>query len=267
MNQVRSLILPVAGLGKRLYPLTLKTPKALIKANGKTLIEYVLEETRGTSIKRAVLVINPIQKDFFRKHLAQFQKKFKHLQFFLRTQDAPLGTGDAILPAEDLIKKEPFGLRFCDDIFYVDESVTKSLLNSFSKLNSSILILRRIPKNKVSRFGVVAAEKLKSNPQIYRISKIIEKPKQKDAPSNLVIMGAYILLPSILKQMKFLKRAKGGFLTNDCLPITDGFEREIKSRGKIFGLEFSGEYLDCGTIESLDKASRFLANHRNFGVK
>lgn len=262
MINVRKLVLPIAGLGTRLYPLTLKTPKALILAQGRPLVDYVLDETRGTSIKEAILITNLEQKVFFDKYILKAKKKFKFLDFQIRVQKKPLGTGDAVLPAKDLIKDEPFAFRFCDDILIAKKPVLDSLLKLHLKLQSTILSLRRVPKEQVSRFGVAGVRPLREQRGVSRIFKIIEKPSVDKAPSNLILIGAYILMPSLFQKIEILKKRLEGNSKNDCLPITDAFDLELKAKNKIYGWEFKGDYLDCGTLESLDKANQFLKNQK-----
>ncbi len=262
MKKITKLVLPVAGLGKRLQPLTLKTPKALVKANGKPLLDYVLEETRGTTIDEAILVINPKQKKDFEVYVKKAKQKFPNLRFVLKNQKRPLGTGHVLLLAGSFVLKEPFAVRFADDILVSRKPVLPNLIKNYQETNSSILTLRKIPKRLVSRFGVAAVKKVLNKGGVWRISKIIEKPRLEEAPSNLVLIGAYVLTPEIMRLEKFLEDRYKGELTNDCFKLTDAFDLALQEKEKIFGLEFEGEYLDCGTLEEFRKAEKYLRSRK-----
>jgi len=258
MKTITKLVLPVAGLGKRLQPLTLKTPKALVKANGKPLLDYVLEETRGTTIKEVILIINPKQRRDFEIYIKKAKKKFPNLKYKIKNQKLPLGTGHVLLIAGDFVMEEPFAVRFADDILVSKIPVLPALIDSYRETKSSVLTLRRVPKRLVSRFGVVAAKKVVGVDGVLRISKIIEKPKLEEAPSDLVLLGAYILNPEIMRQEKILEDRYRGELKNDCFKLTDAFDLALKKKEKIFGWEFKGKYLDCGTLEAFREAEEYL---------
>ena len=258
MNKITKLVLPVAGLGKRLRPLTLRTPKALIKLKGRPLLDYVLGEVVETDIREVVLVTAPAQKNKFLAYLKAAKKRFPGLKFYVRVQDEPLGTGHVLLMAEDLIRNDYFAVRFCDDLLVNKTPFFRNLIEAASKLDGSLLTLRRVPKSQVPRFGVVAARRVKGNSGVYKISKIIEKPKIKESPSNLVLIGAYVLSPSIMRQLKKMDRKLRKGRVNDSLLLTTAFELDLAEKRKIFGLEFKGKYLDCGTLESLKAANEVL---------
>lgn len=263
MKEITKLVLPVAGLGKRLQPLTIKTPKALVRANGKPLLDYVLEETRGTTIKEAILIINPKQRRDFEVYIQKAKRKFPNLKFKVKNQKLPLGTGHVLLIAGEFVMKESFAVRFADDILVSKKPVLPALINSYYKTQSSVLTLRKVPKKLVSRFGVVAAKKVFGVDGVLKISKIIEKPKLEEAPSDLVLLGAYILSPEIMRQEKILEDRYKGELKSDCFKLTDAFDLALKKKEKIFGWEFKGKYLDCGTLEAFSQAEKYLRNKTN----
>lgn len=261
MKEIRKLVLPVAGLGKRLQPLTFKTPKALVRVNGKPLLDYVLEETRGTTIREAILVINPKQKRDFMSYVKTAKKKFPDLKFRIKNQKIPLGTGHVLLMAGEFVRREPFAVRFADDILLSAKPVLPTLIDGYRETQSSVLTLRKVPKRLISRFGVAATSKVLRPAGFLKISKIIEKPNQEEAPSDLVLIGAYILTPDVLKEVVYLDKKNRGNFESDCLPLTDAFDLALKKRKKIFGWEFRGKYLDCGTLEAFKKAETYL-KHR-----
>ncbi len=256
MKKVTKLILPVAGLGKRLVPLTDHTPKNLIPVNGKPLLEYVLEEAVASGIKEVALIVNPKNRNDFAAYVRKNQKKFPTLTFHIRAQETPGGNGHAIVQAYDITKGEPFAVRFCDDILLGNPPVLKSLIDIFNRYQASVILLERVPKAMVSRFGVVGFKKEKKD-NLYRLTKIIEKPKVKEAPSNLTIVGGYVLTPEIMKNLKLVADVLP-VIANDALPIAVALQIELIVGGKLYGWEFPGRRLDCGTLEKLQEAEAFL---------
>lgn len=268
---ITKLVLPVAGRGKRLRPLTLKTPKNLICVNGKPLLEYGLEEAVKSGIKDVILVVSPAYREKFEQYLKKRgRRRFPGLEFYIREQETPGGNGHAIVKAYDLLDNEPFAVRFCDDIIVEKKPVLPSLVEIFKTCRSPVLLLERVPKNLVSRFGVVGIKKAASDKQqatkklggkIYQITRIIEKPAAKDAPSNLTIVGGYILTPSVLRNLKSVADTLP-VIADDALPLAVALQIELIVGGKVYGWEFPGRRLDCGTFEKLEKTEKFL--RRNY---
>ena len=267
MKKVTTLVLPIAGLGKRLMPLTKKTPKNLVRVNGKPLIEYVLEEAVAAGIKKVVLIVNP-------KHLADFEgyvkaakRRFPSLAFTVRIQPTPGGNGHAIAQAYDIIKNEPFAVRFCDDVLFTEDETPgalMSLVNAFSRMRGSmksVVLLERVPKEMVSRFGVVGIERsgkaTVDGGKVYRVTKIVEKPAVKDAPSNLTIVGGYVFTPDVVRNLKMVSDTLP-VVADDALPVAVAIQMQIAMKGNVYGWEFPGMRLDCGTLEKLQQSEEFL---------
>jgi UTP--glucose-1-phosphate uridylyltransferase len=263
MKPITKLVLPIAGLGKRLLPLTKNTPKNLVKVNGKPLLEYVLEEAIESGIKDVILVTNPQNKKDFEKYIKENKKDFPKLNFYIRIQETPGGNGHAIIKAIDLINDEPFVVRFCDDIILSEPPIIKSLIDLFNRYKKSIILLERAPKKTISRWGVVGFENIKEkessflNGKIYKINKFVEKPKPKEAPSNLTFAGGYVITPSVIKNFKIVADALAS-VPNDALPIFVAFQIELLTGGEIYGWEFPYRRYDCGTLESLNKTEAIL---------
>ncbi len=259
MKKITKLVLPMAGLGKRLHPLTLKTPKALVRLKGRPLLNYILREAYSTSIERVILVISPGQREYFVKYLKWARKKFPRFKFITRFQKKPLGTGHVLLAAKTLVRGESFAVRNCDDLLPGRKSFLGELINAAEHLKpeASLLTLRRVPKSQVNRFGVVTAKRLNGR-GLYKISGIVEKPRVEEAPSNLILIGAYIISPPIMRRLLRMDQRLRKGRVNDALPITDAFALELTQGGKIYDLEFRGRYLDCGTLQGLQAARKFL---------
>ncbi|MBI4085389.1 MAG: NTP transferase domain-containing protein [Candidatus Liptonbacteria bacterium] len=261
MKKITKLVLPLAGLGKRLMPLTRKTPKNLLRVNGKPLIEYVLEEAIESGIKEVILIINPKIEHYFEKYMKEARKKFPSLRFRIRFQEIPAGNGHALISASDILKNEPFAVRFCDDVIVSETSPLSSLMKIFEKRNSSAILLERIPRNQVSRFGVVKLRgslKIKGvEGKVYEVAGVVEKPSVKSAPSNLIIVGGYVLMPTVLRNL--IKVAES--LPNaapDSIPINVALQIELITGKKIYGWELKGKRFDCGTLEKFRNAEKIL---------
>ena len=256
MKRITKLVLPVAGLGKRLRPLTWRIPKALVPLNGDPLLGYVLREAKESGIEEVILVISPNHEKYFKKYLSLNSPKLDGLKVHFRFQKKPMGTGHAVLQAADVVKNDPFVVRYCDDLLFHNPPPLVSLIKLFHDYQAPILLLERVPKKFVSRYGVVGVKKLKSR-RFYQISEIVEKPKIKEAPSNLTIVGGYVLTPAILKNLKDLEAGLVS-LNEDVLGITEAFQKELEAHGLVYGWEFGGRRLDCGTIKGFRNAEEIL---------
>lgn len=249
----------MAGLGKRLRPLTLHKPKALVEVHGEPLLRYALEETRGTDVKHVVCVISPQHRKQFEKYLLGVQPEFPSLTFHIREQKDPFGNGHVVLVAKEVIGNKPFAMRFPDDILLNNPPALQSLIKLYGQVKAPVLLLERVPKKDVSRYGVVVIKggKKTEGGTLYKITGVVEKPPVKEAPSSLTIVGGYVLTPEVTKSLERIFAALP-HLHDDALLVTAAFE-EIIGKGKPFyGWEFPGVRLDCGTIAGFEKAEKFF---------
>lgn len=257
MAKITKLVLPVAGFGKRLLPLTENTPKNLLEVNGKPLVEYAFEEALSAGLKDVILIANPAHGAQFGKYVKTAAKKFPRLKFHIRIQETPAGNGHALISAADILKNEPFAVRFCDDVLISDSPILASLLKIHKRRKSSVVLLERIPKKDVHRFGVVGIKKKESvkgiSGNVYEVTGVIEKPAPKFAPSNLIVVGAYILTPTVLRNLVKVAQSLPNAAA-DAIPINVGLQIELITGKKIYGWEFIGKRLDCGTLEKYQKA-------------
>lgn len=259
MNSVRVLVLPVAGFGRRLHPLTLHTPKALVEVAGRPLLDYMLEEARRSGIREAALVIHPSQKARFVAYVKRRQKMFPELKFRVRFQHHPLGDGHAILQARDVVKTQPFAVRFSDDVVIGNLPVLASLITHASRRRASMVLLERVPQKLVSRYGVVGVREASGG--TYRITRIMEKPARKDAPSNLTIVGGYVLMPSVMKNLARIAESLPP-VGNDILRLALVLQVELMLGNKIYGWELEGIRLDCGSLEGIARAEAYIEHVR-----
>jgi UTP--glucose-1-phosphate uridylyltransferase len=256
---IKQAIIPLAGLGTRLLPLSSVIPKELLPINGKTNLEHILDECIDAGIKKFILIISKkkenIKKYFFNDHLyksilakkknkriGEVFKKLKKYQKMIKFvyQNEPKGTGDAILKCKRLIKESHFLMLFPDDLI-VKRNCSKEMIALYKKTKGSIISTKTVKKNVVSRYGILSLEKKN---KYFTIKDVVEKPSLKNSPSNYAIVGRYILPKTIMSELKNVNPGQGGELH-----ITDAIKKLIKNGEKFYANKFKGEYLDCGTLD------------------
>ncbi len=262
---IKQAIIPLAGLGTRLLPLTSVIPKELLPINGKTNLEYILEECLESGIKEFIFVISKnkisIKKYFFNdsfykkiikkkkdKRLIEEFKKIKRYQKMIKFvyQNKPNGTGDAVLRCKKYIKGNFFLMLLPDDLI-INKNCSREMIKLHKKLKSSIIATKRVNKKTLSRWGILSIKDKKK--QYFQIKDVIEKPSIKKAPSNFAIIGRYILPSKIFAEIKKLKPGQGGEIH-----ITDAIKNLIRKQNKFYGNIFRGKYLDCGTLKGYIKS-------------
>ena len=256
---IKQAIIPLAGLGTRMLPLTSVIPKELLPINGKTNLEYILEECVNAGIKEFIFVIskkkNSIRKYFFNdqfykriikkkkdKRLLHEFKKLKKYQKMIKFvyQNSPRGTGDAVLRCRKYIKNNFFLMLLPDDLI-INKNCTKEMIKLHKRVKGSIIATKKVNKETLSRWGILSLQKMKKN--YFEINDVIEKPTIKKAPSNYAVIGRYILPFKIFNEIKKIKPGKGGEIH-----ITDAIKNLINKNNKFYGNIFKGKYLDCGTL-------------------
>ena len=263
MQHIRKLVLPVGGVGKRLRPLTNRCPKALVPLNGGVLLDHMLFEAAASGIKEIILIVNPRHIRHFEAYRERSKKKFGDITFHIRLQETPGGNGHAIMQAADLLYHEPFAVRFCDDIIFQNPPVLQSLIEIYNTRRAPVVLLEKVPMRLVSRYGVVGVQKasqkngVPKSGTLFRITEIIEKPAISRAPSNLIIVGGYILTPSVMRNLTKIAESLP-IVAPDALPLAVALQVELIIGGKVFGWQFPGKRLDCGTIDALQSTEKFL---------
>jgi len=256
---LRQAIIPLAGQGTRLLPLSSISPKELLPINGKSNLEHILDECIEAGIKEFIFIISKkkesIRKYFFNdqlyrsilakkkdKRILQVYKKLKTYQKMIKFvyQNKPKGTGDAILKCKKLIKSSHFLMLFPDDLI-IKKNCSKEMILLHKKTKASVIATKTVKKVDVSRYGVLSFTNKKKN--YFTIKDVIEKPSIKEAPSNHAIIGRYILPKKIMHKLKFLKPGKGGEVH-----VTDAIKQLIYDGEVFYGNIFKGKYLDCGTL-------------------
>ena len=256
---IKQAIIPLAGLGTRMLPLTSVLPKELLPINGKPNLEYILEECLEAGIKEFIFIISKkklsIKKYFFNdnfykkiikkkkdKGLIQEYKKIKKYKKMIKFvyQNKPKGTGDAVLKCKKFIKGKYFLMLLPDDLI-IRKNCSKEMIRLHKKTNGSIIATKRVERKTVSRWGILSIRNKKK--RHFRIKDVVEKPSIKKAPSNYAIIGRYILPTKIFSEIKKLKPGQG-----EEIHITDAIKSLIKKEYQFYGNIFTGKYLDCGTL-------------------
>lgn len=279
---VKKAIFPIAGMGTRFLPLSKVVSKELIPLVDKPLIHYSVEEALLSGIKEIQLVTRKSQKDvtaYFSPNLEletllkERNKKeelemvkglndvSKQIKFSQSIQKKASGNVDAIYQAKKFAGNEPVGVFFCDDIIYSKEIPGfQQLKEVYETCQRPVIALKRMPKDKLSQYGVVEVEKIANN--VFKIKKVIEKPKG-EAPSDLVILGRYIITPEVFKRIEEDKSMR----MND-YSISQVLGQMAEEGKVIYGYEIKGEWLECGDKNSWFRSFLTLAlDHPEFGSK
>ena len=268
---IKQAIIPLAGLGTRLLPLTSVFAKELLPINGKPGIEYILDECIESGIKEVIFIISEKKKmikDYFyndsfykkiikKKKDPRIIKEYKKILRYKKMikfvyQNKPLGTGDAVLKTKKYIKNNFFLMLLPDDRI-INKNCSKSMIKIHKKYNSSVMASMNVNKKTVSRWGIYNLDK-KVDKRNYLIKDVVEKPSVKSAPSNKAVIGRYILPKTIFSKLLKQKPGKGGEIH-----ITDAIQLLINEKSKFIAHNFLGKYLDCGSMSGYIKSTLEIA--------
>ena len=264
---IRQAIIPLAGLGTRLLPLTSVFAKELLPINGKPGLEYILDECIEAGVKEVILIISKkkemireyfsndnfynriIKKKKDKRILAEYKKikKYKKMIKYVY-QNTPRGTGDAVLKTKKYIKNKYFLMLLPDDLI-IKKNCSKEMISIHKKKKCSVMASMMVNKKSVNRWGIYS-KKSKIDKNNFYIKDVVEKPDIKSAPSTNAVIGRYILSYKIFNKLKNQKKGKGGEIH-----ITDSIRELIKDGNEFIGHVFKGKYLDCGTMRGYIKST------------
>jgi len=259
--KVRKAVFPAAGLGTRFLPATKAQPKEMLVLVDKPLIQYGVEEAMHSGIQNIIIVTgrgkssieDHFDVSFELEHLLESKHRPDMLSMvraisdmidvcYIRQKEA-LGLGHAVLRAKDLVGNEPFAAILSDDVIASEVPCIRQLLDVYEYYGASVVALMEVPKESISSYGVVDAEPVSHNGNrqtLYRIRNMVEKPKASEAPSNLAIIGRYILTPEIFECIESVEPGSGGELQ-----LTDALKYLLRNR-PVYGLKFEGKRYDAG---------------------
>ncbi|MBM4190388.1 MAG: UTP--glucose-1-phosphate uridylyltransferase GalU [Betaproteobacteria bacterium] len=258
MKKVRKAVFPAAGMGTRFLPATKANPKEMLPIVDKPLIQYAAEEAMEAGITDLIFIIGRTKRaiaDHFDKayelevELEQ-RGKLKALEalrgllppeincIFIRQAEA-LGLGHAVLCAQPAVGDEPFAVILADDLIDAQPGAIKQMCEQFDYYQSSLVGVETVPPEDTGSYGIVSTDVMTE--RVSRVNRIVEKPKPAEAPSNLAVVGRYILTPRIFHHLKHIERGSGGELQ-----LTDGIAALLQEQ-QVLAYAFAGQRFDCGS--------------------
>ncbi|MQG19092.1 MAG: UTP--glucose-1-phosphate uridylyltransferase [SAR202 cluster bacterium] len=269
---IKTAVIPVAGYGTRFFPASRVIPKALLPIFDTPGIQFVVEEAINSGIQKLIFVISSDQ-DLIRQYFSEsnkidevlkkkgmsekvenFSHSFKNLEIKYVNQEEQNGLGDAILQVKNIVNEDFFTVMLPDDIIFNPKPFLKDMINSFEGSTGCYIALKKVSDQMIPNLGIVDAKRIKSN--LYSVNSLIEKPSLEQAPSNLSIMGRYILPNEIFHNLENID-----FGANGEKQLTDALNF-ILPNSNLFGFEFFGNHFDIGTPQGLlDASNYYLLNH------
>ena len=264
--KIKKAVFPVAGLGTRFLPATKAMAKEMLTVVDKPIIQYAVEEAFDAGIEHIIFVTgrgkkaleDHFDRSFELERTLEQKNKIETLEMIqglvpktgtiiYTRQNEPKGLGHAIWCARDIVGDEPFAVLLADDMIKAETPVLSQMISRFDRLRASIAAVMEVEKSQTDKYGILDAEEIEDN--VVRVRGMVEKPNPEEAPSNLAIIGRYILTPRIFDHLAKGKTGAGGEIQ-----LTDAMEQLLKTQ-PIFGYKFEGTRFDCG-----DKAGFQMAN-------
>ncbi len=275
--RVRKAVFPAAGWGTRFLPATKAQPKEMLPLVDKPIIQYAVEEAVAAGIEQ-VIIVTSSQKRAIEDHFdlsyelehlleekgdIEMLRQVRHISDLAQVayvrQKEQLGLGHAVLMAKDLIGHEPFAVILPDDVVVGDRPCIGQLIHAYNQTHSSVVAVMEVPNEDTGRYGVIGAEATNDpldHGRLHRVTALVEKPEPADAPSNLAIIGRYVLTPKIFDKLEQTQRGAGGEIQ-----LTDGIAALMEEQ-QVYAYEFEGIRYDAGTTMGWLKASVELALQR-----
>jgi len=269
---IRKAVFPAAGLGTRFLPATKAQPKEMLPLVDKPIIQYGVEEAVESGVDNIILVTgrgkNAIEDHFDvsveletfleargkTEQLREIRQISNLINFCYVRQGEPLGLGHAVLVTKNLVGQEPFAVILGDDVIDAKPPALRQMINVFNELQGPVLAIERVPKSDVTAYGIIDADEIR--PGVYRIKDMVEKPAVKDAPSDLAIIGRYILTPDIFPALEETSKDRSGEIQ-----LTNGLRRLLRER-PIYGCHIDGARHDTGNKLGFLKAVVYFALRR-----
>ncbi len=270
---IKKCMFPAAGYGTRFLPATKAMPKEMLPIVSKPLIQYGVEEALEAGLKQIAMITGrgkraledhfdisyeleqQIQDTDKERYLTGIRRLIDECTFSYTRQVQMKGLGHAILSGQSLIGDEPFAVVLADDLCIntEGEGVLSQMVRLYNQFRCSIVAIQEVPPEETHKYGIVAGEMLRDD--IMRVSTMVEKPKPADAPSNMAIIGRYILTPDIFEIIQATEPGKGGEIQ-----ITDALMQQARN-GLVLAYKFKGQRFDCGSAEGYMAATNFCYEH------
>ncbi len=278
--KIKKAVIPIAGLGTRFLPLSKVLSKELWPLVDKPVIQYILEEAEASGIKEIIFVGKPGENEilnYFKaapelekvlkerkkrgmlKTLKDLENFSKKLSFSQVHQKKPLGAANAVFLAKRLVGSEPAAIMWDDDIVESKKPCLLQLIEIFNKFQKPVIALCKVPDSSIPNYGIVKVKKV--GKRLFKITGITEKPSLSDAPSNLAIVGKYIITPEVFNYL-----SKTFFSLSADISLTDTLSLMVEKGSEIYGYEFEGKWLECGNKLDYLKSNLYLSlKHPQFG--
>tara|TARA_B110000003_G_C16569258_1_gene503640 strand:+ start:416 stop:1252 length:837 start_codon:yes stop_codon:yes gene_type:complete len=270
---IRKCLFPAAGYGTRFLPATKSVPKEMLPVLTKPLLQYGVEEALSAGITNMAIVTGrgkrAIEDHFDNSYEIESQLKGTSKEHYLKEikeiivrstftyirQKQMLGLGHAILSGKPLIGNEPFAVVLADDLCdSPDKAVISQLIEIYNQYQCSVVAIEEVPMSQTNKYGIIAGDLVDNSNNTYQVTNMLEKPEEKDAPSNMAIIGRYILTPDIFDILKNIKPDQGGEIQ-----ITDALLVQAQ-QSKVIAYKFKGRRFDCGSINGYLEATNHFAN-------
>jgi UTP--glucose-1-phosphate uridylyltransferase len=269
---IKKCLFPAAGYGTRFLPATKAVPKEMLPILTKPLMQYGVEEALSAGITNMAIVTGRGKRaieDHFdnayelesqlsgtskESYLKDIKEIIKKSTFTYVRQKQMLGLGHAILTGEPLIGNEPFAVVLADDLCdYDEDGVISQMIEIYNQHQCSVIAIEEVPMNQTHKYGIIAGNLIDNSNDTYRVTDMVEKPKEESAPSNIAIIGRYILTPDIFNILKSIEPDKNGEIQ-----ITDALLVQAK-QSKVIAYKFKGRRFDCGSVEGYIQATNYFA--------
>ena len=271
-HKVRKAVFPAAGLGTRFLPATKAQPKEMLPLVDKPIIQYAVEEAVAAGIEQVIFVTSSQKRaiedhfdiNYELEHLLEERGEIERLRQIRRISDLAqiayvrqkeqLGLGHAVLMAKELVGHEPFAVILSDDVVVGERPCIGQLVHAYAQTSSSVVAVMEVPHAETSRYGVIGGQRVDGGDgRLWKIDRVVEKPAPGEAPSNLAIVGRYVLTPKIFDKLEQTTRGAGGEIQ-----LTDAIQALMEEQA-VYGYEFEGTRYDAGTTMGWLKASVELA--------
>ena len=269
---IKKCLFPAAGYGTRFLPATKAVPKEMLPILTKPLLQYGVEEALNAGIKNMAIVTGrgkrSIEDHFDNAFEIEYQLKGTSKEHLLKEikqiildstftyvrQRKMLGLGNAILTGEPLIGNEAFAVILADDLCdSKDEGVISNMIKIYNKYQCSVVAIEEINLSLSHQYGIIEGNLIKGSNDLYKVTNMVEKPNTKDSPSNMAIIGRYILTPDIFDTLKNIKPGIGGEVQ-----ITDALNIQA-NKGMVIAYKFKGKRFDCGNVKGYVEATNYFA--------
>ncbi len=269
---IKKAIIPVAGFGTRFLPASKAQPKEMLPVVDKPIIQYIVEEAVASGIEEIIFITGQNKRaiedhfdsNFELEHLLEnknqedvleeIQRISSLAKFAYVRQKKPRGDGDAIRQAAHLVGDEPCAVLFGDDIVLSEKPCLRQLIDIFEKYQKSVIAVQKVPKEIISRYGVIGGTEIEN--RVWEVRRVVEKPKPEEAPSDLAIIGKYIITPEVFDILLRMNNTEN----QEELRLAHAFQKMLPKQ-PLYALEFEGKRFDCGT-----KIGLLMANVE-FGLK